>query len=62
MLPIAVYILAVFMESLIKNKKLSIAFLSIISSYWQLFGYGIGFIDELLTGRAAKSAQEKLYK
>jgi len=62
MLPIAVYILAVFIESLIKNKKLSIAFLSIISSYWQLFGYGIGFIDELLTGSAAKSAQEKLYK
>lgn len=62
LLPLGVYIVAVFLESLVKNKKISIAFLSIIASYWQLFGYGTGFMGELVTGKAGKSSQEKLYK
>ncbi|MPM41430.1 hypothetical protein SDC9_88085 [bioreactor metagenome] len=62
LLPLAVYIVAVFFESLVKNKKISIAFLSIVASYWQLFGYGTGFMGELITGKAGKSSQEKLYK
>ncbi len=62
LLPIACYVLAIFTESLIKNKKLSIAFLSIASSYTQLFGYGLGFIDEFFTHKASRKSQEELYK
>ncbi|HNW67239.1 MAG TPA: glycosyltransferase [Bacteroidales bacterium] len=62
LLPIGIFILAIFMESLIKNKKISIAFLSIITSYTQLFGYGLGFISELITRKASRANQEELYK
>ncbi len=44
-LPIALYVVMVFLDSLIKNKSLKVAFLSIIASYCQLFGYGIGFFE-----------------
>ena len=61
LLPIALYILAIFFESLLKNKKIKIALLSIITSYIQLCGYGLGFIDEFFTRRASKKSQEKIY-
>ncbi len=62
LVPIAVYILAIFVESLIKNKSLKIAFLSIASCYTQLFGYGTGFINEFITRKASRKNQEELYK
>ena len=62
LIPIAIYVVAIFIESWIKNKKLSIAFLSIAASYTQLFGYGLGFIDEFFTRRASRKNQEELYK
>ena len=43
--PILLYCLMVFFESLIKNKDLKVAFLSIPAAYCQLFGYGTGFLD-----------------
>lgn len=43
-LPLIVYSLAVFIDSLIKNKNLSVAFISVLASFVQLFGYGTGFI------------------
>ncbi|MEG2070408.1 MAG: glycosyltransferase [Bacteroidales bacterium] len=61
LLPLALYIMAIFIESWIKNKKIGIAFLSVITSYIQLCGYGMGFLDELITRRASKVAQEDLY-
>ena len=45
LLPIGLYIIMVFIDSLLKNKNLKVAALSIIASYFQLFGYGIGFIE-----------------
>ena len=36
--PIALYVLGIFMESLIKNKSLKIALLSSVAAYMQLFG------------------------
>ena len=44
LLPLGIYILALFLESLWVNKNLSIALLSIITSFIQLGGYGNGFI------------------
>ena len=61
LLPIAMYVLAVFCESLYKNNKIKIAFMSILTSYIQLFGYGIGFLDEFFTRRASKKTQETIY-
>ena len=62
LLPIGVYILGLFTESLIKNKSVKIACLSVVTAYTQLFGYGTGFINEFVTRRASKATQEELYK
>lgn len=45
LLPLGLYILALFVESSICNKSLPIALLSIVTSFIQLGGYGIGFIS-----------------
>ena len=42
--PILLYAVMVFVDSLIKNKNLKVALLSIPAAYCQLFGYGMGFI------------------
>lgn len=40
----AVYFIAIFLDSWLKNKKISVAFLSIITTLIQFFGYGFGFL------------------
>ena len=45
LLPIALYVAMVFVDSLIKNKSLKVALLSVPAAYVQLFGYGIGFLE-----------------
>ena len=42
--PILLYCLLVFVDSLLKNKSLKVALLSVPAAYCQLFGYGTGFI------------------
>jgi len=61
---IAFYVLLLFTDSWIKNKSLKIAFLSVATAYTQLFGYGLGFLDESITRRASRKIreQESLYK
>ena len=44
LLPVLLYILLVFVDSSIKNKSLVIGYLSVKSSFVQLFGYGFGFL------------------
>ncbi|TWR25987.1 glycosyltransferase [Mucilaginibacter achroorhodeus] len=43
---LAFYILLIFFHSLIKNKSLKIAFLSIIAALTQLVAYGLGFMQD----------------
>ena len=62
LLPIGIYVLGLFTESLIKNKSLKIALLSIVAAYMQLFGYGTGFLGECITHKARKKKQEEFYK
>lgn len=38
------YILLLFFDSLAKNKSLKVAFLSVVASFFQLTGYGSGFL------------------
>ena len=61
LLPIGIFVFAIFLESFFKNKKINIALMSIATSYIQLFGYGFGFISEWITKKASKSTQEELY-
>jgi glycosyltransferase involved in cell wall biosynthesis len=42
--PLFLFIILVFFESLIRNKSISVAGLSVITSFVQLFGYGWGFL------------------
>ena len=56
------YIVLIFFDALFKNKNFIIACFAIITSYIQLFGYGLGFIEETITKQAAKKIQEELYK
>ena len=44
LLPIILYILLVFIDSTIRNRSAVIGYLSIKSSFVQLFGYGFGFL------------------
>ena len=44
LIPILLYILLVFVDSSIKNRSLVIGYLSVKSSFVQLFGYGFGFL------------------
>jgi len=62
LLPIGIFVLAIFLESLFKNKKINIALMSVATGYIQLFGYGFGFLSEWITKKASKSTQEELYK
>jgi len=43
--PILLYCLVVFVDSLLKNKSLKVAALSVPAAYCQLFGYGTGFLS-----------------
>ena len=43
-MPIVLYVLMIFVDSLIKNKDLKVALLSVPAAYCQLFGYGLGFL------------------
>jgi len=49
LLPLALYIVLLFADSLLKNKSLKVALLSIVACFIQLYGYGLGFIRALLS-------------
>ena len=42
--PILLYCLMVFVDSLLKNKSMKVALLTVPAAYCQLFGYGLGFL------------------
>jgi len=44
----ALYLALLFFDSLIKNKSINIACLSIITSLIQIFGYGLGFLNSFV--------------
>lgn len=51
LLPLAVYLLALFFTALYSTKSLKIATLALPASLIQLYGYGAGFIKACITGR-----------
>lgn len=42
--PILLYIILIFIDSLLNNKSIKVALLSVLASFVQLFGYGLGFL------------------
>ena len=61
-MPIVLYVLMVFVDSLIKNKDLKVALLSVPAAYCQLFGYGLGFLGAAwkdILGKKQPSQMEK---
>jgi len=48
LVPLALFIVIIFMDSLRLNKNLGVAFLSIIASFIQLTAYGFGFIKSFI--------------
>ncbi|MFO8235062.1 MAG: glycosyltransferase [Bacteroidales bacterium] len=42
--PIVLHIILLFIDSTIQNRSVTIGFLSIVTSYFQLLGYGLGFL------------------
>ncbi len=53
-----IYSLAIFIDALLRNRSLVVAFLSVIAAYIQLIAYGYGFIGEywkrIIKGRTSK--------
>lgn len=49
LLPLLIYALSLFTESLIKNKNLHVALLSILTGFIQLYSYGSGFLGAFIT-------------
>jgi glycosyltransferase involved in cell wall biosynthesis len=62
LLPIVFYILLIFTDAAIRNKSVKIGLMSVVASYIQLFGYGIGMLEEFFTRSTSKRKQEELYK
>lgn len=65
LLPLLLYALIVFVDSSIRNRSLKIGFLSILSSYIQLIGYGLGFLsavwNRLILRKGEFAAFEKTF-
>ncbi len=49
-LPVVFYAVLVFFDSLVKNKCLKVALLSVVTAFVQHFGYGFGFLSAVLRG------------
>jgi glycosyltransferase involved in cell wall biosynthesis len=60
--PIALFIALIFFDSLIKNKSLTVAFSSIMSSFYQQFGYGWGFLKTTFQVHVLKFDEYSVFK
>ena len=49
-----VYLLTIFLHSLLENKNIYVAILSVPSALLQLWGYGLGFLNETFKSRRGK--------
>jgi len=46
---LAIYKILIFIDSSLKNNSIYVGFLSLIACFIQLFGYGLGFIQEIIS-------------
>ncbi len=57
----AIYIGLIFIDSLIKNRSLSIAILSLVAVAIQFLGYGLGFLKSAIFINFSKKSPEELF-
>lgn len=62
LLPLILFSLIAFIESLYKTKSVKIAFLSILSSYIQLLAYGYGFAKGFINIHILKKEEKIVFK
>ncbi|NJM14431.1 MAG: glycosyltransferase [Bacteroidales bacterium] len=60
--PVALFVLLIFLDSLAKNKSLAVAFNSIISSFYQQFAYGMGFLKTAIEVHFLKYDEFNVFK
>lgn len=56
---IGIYFLSIFWHSTLKHHSLDVGFLSVITSFMQLFGYGMGMIAEVIKPRGNQFFAQK---
>ncbi len=61
-IPLIFYIFVVFLDSTLKNKNLYVGLLSIITSFIQLFGYGLGFFKSFWRRIILKKEEFQAFK
>ncbi len=61
LLPLIIHMLILFVDSSLKNKSLTIGLVSVVTSYVQLFGYGLGFITATLKRVVLKEKEYSAY-
>ncbi len=54
LIPLVVFAMIVFVDSSLKNRSAKIGLLSVVTAFVQLYGYGVGFIEEFLRTKSAK--------
>ena len=60
-LPVLLYMMLIFIDSTIKNKNLTIGFLSVVAMFIQFFGYGMSFFKSNFYINILKRDPEKQF-
>lgn len=60
-LPLAGYVLLLFLDSSVKNKSIYIGFLSVIAMFIQFFGYGMGYLKVYWNVQVLSKNPEKTF-
>ena len=59
--PLTLLVLSIFIDALIRTKKINIAFMSIFASFIQLYSYGFGFLKSAFQILILKKDERKVY-
>jgi len=62
LMPILFYALAVFTDSVLRNKSLDVGAISVLTSFIQLFGYGFGFLTSWCRVNITKTDEYKVFE
>ena len=51
LLPLLLLALLILVDSSVRNRSLKVGVLSVVATFYQLIGYGIGFLESLMSGK-----------
>ena len=51
LIPLLLLTLLILIDSTVRNRSLKVGILSIVATFYQLIGYGIGFLESLISGK-----------